>query len=64
MCWHLALSTKGGVDRDLSDEEWAEVAREAVRQLGFDTGDGRPPAAGWRSVTGAPAPGTTTFTSS
>ena len=30
-CWHLALSTKGGVDRDLSDSEWAEMAREAVR---------------------------------
>ena len=43
VCWHLALSTKGGVDRDLSDEEWAEVAREAVRQLGFDAGDGQAP---------------------
>ena len=41
VCWHLALSTKGGVDRDLSDEEWAAVAREAVCQLGFDTGDCR-----------------------
>ena len=64
MCWHLALSTKGGVDRDLSDEEWAAVAREAVRQLGFDAGDAKPPAVGWRSVTGAPRPGTTTCTSS
>jgi hypothetical protein len=43
VCWHLALSTKGGMDRDLSDEEWAEVAREAVRQLGFEAGDGRAP---------------------
>lgn len=43
VCWHLALSTKGGVDRDLSDAEWAEVAREAVRRLGFDAGDGQAP---------------------
>jgi hypothetical protein len=42
-CWHLALSTKGGVDRDLSDEEWAEVARETVRQLGFDARGGQSP---------------------
>jgi hypothetical protein len=42
-CWHLALSTKGGVDRDLSDTEWAEVVREAVRRLGFDAGDGQAP---------------------
>ena len=40
-CWHLALSTKGGVDRDLTDAEWAEVAREAMRRLGFDAGDGQ-----------------------
>jgi hypothetical protein len=43
VCWHLALSTKGGVDRDLSDSEWAAVAREAVRRLGFDAGDDRAP---------------------
>ncbi len=42
-CWHLALSTKGEVDRDLSDDEWAEVAREAMRRLGFDAGNGQPP---------------------
>jgi hypothetical protein len=42
-CWHLALSTKGGVDRDLSDTEWAQVAREAVRRLGFDAGDAQAP---------------------
>ncbi len=42
-CWHLALSTKGGVDRDLSDSEWGEVARETVRRLGFDAGDGQAP---------------------
>jgi hypothetical protein len=42
-CWHLALSTKGKVDRDLSDTEWAEVAREAMRRLGFDATDGQAP---------------------
>ena len=42
-CWHLALSTKGEVDRDLTDSEWAEVAREAVRRLGFDAGGAQPP---------------------
>jgi hypothetical protein len=42
-CWHLALSTKGKVDRDLSDSEWAEVAREAMRRLGFDATDGQAP---------------------
>ena len=42
-CWHLALSTKGEVDRDLSDEEWAEIARETVRQLGFDAGGAQSP---------------------
>ncbi len=41
--WHLALSTKGKVDRDLTDEEWAEVARESVRRLGFDGSDGQAP---------------------
>ena len=41
--WHLALSTKGKVDRDLTDTEWAEVAREAVRRLGFDGSDGQAP---------------------
>ncbi len=42
-CWHLALSTKGGVDRDLTDEEWAAMAREAVRRLSFDAGHGQAP---------------------
>ncbi len=64
VCWHLALSTKGGVDRDLSDEELAAVAREAVRQLGSTPVTADSPAAGWRCVTGAPGPGTTTCTSS
>ena len=42
-CWHLSLSTKAGTDRELSDAEWAEVAKEAMRQLGFDAGDGQVP---------------------
>ena len=33
--WHLSLATKGGVDRDLSDEEWAEVARTVMARVGF-----------------------------
>ena len=41
--WHLALSTKGKVDRDLTDSEWAEVAREAMRRLGFDGSGGQAP---------------------
>jgi hypothetical protein len=41
--WHLALSTKGKMDRDLTDTEWAEVAREAMRRLGFDGSDGQAP---------------------
>ena len=31
------------MDRDLSDEEWAKVARETVRQLGFDAGGAQAP---------------------
>ena len=42
-CWHLALSTKGDVDRDLTDTEWGEVAWEAMCRLGFDAGNGQPP---------------------
>ena len=30
------------MDRDLTDSEWAEVAREAMRRLGFDAGNGQP----------------------
>lgn len=41
--WHLALSTKGKVDRDLTDTEWAEVAREAMCRLAFDGSDGQAP---------------------
>lgn len=33
--WHVSLSTKGGTDRELSDREWAEIARDAVSRLGF-----------------------------
>ena len=36
--WHLSLATKGGSDRDLSDEEWSEVVHGVVAQLGFDSG--------------------------
>ena len=35
-CWHLSLSTKAGTDRELSDAEWAEVAKEAMSRLGFE----------------------------
>jgi hypothetical protein len=33
--WHLSLATKAGVDRDLTDAEWADIAHETVRRLGF-----------------------------
>jgi hypothetical protein len=46
-CWHLSLSTKAGTDRELSDAEWAEVTKEAMRRLGFE-GSGHQ--AGCRSV--------------
>lgn len=41
--WHLSLSTKGGVDRTLSDAEWAEIAAEVVARMGFTEGPGRAP---------------------
>ncbi len=41
--WHLSLSTKGGVDRVLSDEEWAEIAGEVVDRMGFTKAPGRAP---------------------
>ena len=41
--WHLSLSTKGGVDRVLSDEEWAEIAAEVVNRMGFSETPGRAP---------------------
>ena len=36
-CWHLSLSTKAGTDRELSDAEWAEVAKEAMDRLAFES---------------------------
>jgi len=41
--WHLSLSTKAGVDREMSDQEWADVACAAVSRLGFAGGEGRAP---------------------
>lgn len=41
--WHLSLSTKGGVDRVLSDAEWAEIAGEVVARMGFDEAPERAP---------------------
>lgn len=41
--WHLSLSTKGGVDRVLSDVEWAEIAAEVVDRMGFTDAPGRAP---------------------
>ena len=38
--WHVSLSTKGGVDRDLTDVEWADIAHELVGRLGFAGTDG------------------------
>jgi hypothetical protein len=47
--WHLSLSTKGGTDRDLTDEEWAAVATETVQRLGF-AGEGSTPPCAWVAV--------------
>lgn len=33
--YHLALSTKGGTDRDLTDEEWATVAADMMHRVGI-----------------------------
>jgi len=33
--YHVSLATKAGTDRDLTDPEWAQIAAETVRQLGF-----------------------------
>jgi len=41
--WHLSLSTKGGVDRTLSDGQWAEIAAEVVARMGFTEAPGRTP---------------------
>ena len=48
-CWHLALSTKAGTDRELSDAEWAEVAKEAMSRLGFEA-SGHQAACRWVAV--------------
>lgn len=41
--WHLSLTNPAG-DRELSDEEWAGVAREAMDRLGFSSASGKAPA--------------------
>ena len=48
-CWHLSLSTKAGTDRELSDTEWAEVAKEAMSRLGFEA-SGQQAACRWVAV--------------
>ncbi len=48
-CWHLSLSTKAGTDRELSDAEWAEVAKEAMSRLGFEA-SGHQAACRWVAV--------------
>ena len=66
VCWHLALSTKGGADRDLSDEECVPAVGPAGCAPAWPPSTpvtAKQPAAGWRCVTGAPGPGTTTCTS-
>ena len=45
--WHLSLSLPAG-DRQLSDDQWAEIARTAVSAIGFET-EGREPAA-WVAI--------------
>ncbi len=40
--WHLALSNPVG-DRQLSHEEWAGVARDAMSRLGFSEASGKAP---------------------
>jgi hypothetical protein len=40
--WHLALSNPVG-DRQLSDEEWAGVVRDAMSRLGFSEASGKAP---------------------
>ena len=48
-CWHLSLSTKAGADRELSDAEWAEVAKQAMGRLGFEA-SGHRAACRWVAV--------------
>ncbi|MFV0307610.1 MAG: relaxase/mobilization nuclease domain-containing protein [Desertimonas sp.] len=45
--WHLSLSLRAD-DRVLSDEEWADIAREAMARVGFD--DGTKPPTPWVAV--------------
>jgi hypothetical protein len=40
--WHLSLSNPAG-DRELSDTEWAAVAKEAMDRLGFSEASGKAP---------------------
>lgn len=40
--WHVSLSNPAG-DRRLSDEEWADVARDVMRRMGWDGSDGQAP---------------------
>ena len=36
--YHVAISSKGGVDRDLTDDEWRQVAEATADRLGFTAG--------------------------
>ncbi len=36
--YHVAISSKGGVDRDLTDDEWRQVAEMTADRLGFTAG--------------------------
>ncbi len=36
--YHVAISSKGGVDRDLTDDEWRHVAEMTADRLGFSVG--------------------------
>jgi hypothetical protein len=41
--WHVSLTNPAG-DRELSDQEWAQVARDAMDRLGFSSASGKAPA--------------------
>ena len=36
--YHVAISSRGGVDRDLTDDEWRQVAEMTAGRLGFTAG--------------------------
>ncbi len=36
--YHVAISSKGGTDRDLTDAEWREIADTTAERLGFNAG--------------------------